>query len=210
MIILDYRDRRPIYEQVLEKLKELMLLDVLKENDPLPSVRSLAMDLSINPNTIQRAYAELERQAKRLSREAIIREAMKRFGGAIICRDLAEAMALSNAIAPEHLELSVADPEALLEQVENAGSVFLGHSTPEPVGDYFAGPNHVLPTGGTSRFFSPLSVDGFYKKTQFLGYSEAALRQNGEQIMAFAQAEGLTAHANSVQVRLEEAQHAAK
>lgn len=154
--------------------------------------------------------AELERQAKRLSREAIIREAMKRFGGAIICRDLAEAMALSNAIAPEHLELSVADPEALLEQVENAGSVFLGHSTPEPVGDYFAGPNHVLPTGGTARFFSPLSVDGFYKKTQFLGYSEAALRHNGEQIMAFAQAEGLTAHANSVQVRLEEAQHAAK
>ena len=112
-----------------------------------------------------------------------------------------EALDAANRIAPEHLELMVRDPFALLPRVQNAGSVFLGHHTPEALGDYLAGPNHVLPTGGTARFSSPLSVDDFVKKTQFLYYTADALRRVKDDVAALAEAEGLRAHARSVGVR---------
>ncbi|NLG38254.1 MAG: histidinol dehydrogenase, partial [Clostridiales bacterium] len=117
---------------------------------------------------------------------------------------LDDAVRVANDIAPEHLELAVADPEALLNDVRNAGAVFLGHFSPEPLGDYFAGPNHVLPTSGTARFFSPLSVDDFVKRSSVIGYSREALRSVYRDIAAFARAEGLEAHARSASIRFEE------
>ncbi|RMF88801.1 MAG: histidinol dehydrogenase, partial [Nitrospinota bacterium] len=147
--------------------------------------------------------AELERQLSTLQRQAMARQSLERFGAIIITRDLNEAVALANAIAPEHLELAVANPEALLEQVHHAGAVFLGHYSPETVGDYFAGPNHVLPTNGTARFASPLSVDDFVKKTSLIEYTPAHLQQVGEQICRFARMEGYDAHARAVEIRLD-------
>ncbi|WP_238858562.1 histidinol dehydrogenase [Clostridium sp. YIM B02569] len=151
----------------------------------------------------KRVEMELERQVKTLEREEIIRTSLENFGSTIICRTIEECIDISNSIAPEHLELMVDDPMKYLGMVRNAGSVFLGRYCPEPIGDYFGGTNHVLPTSGTARFFSPLSVDSFIKKSSFIYYSEEALMENGEKIITLASKEGLTAHANSVKVRLE-------
>ncbi|MBS7263455.1 MAG: histidinol dehydrogenase, partial [Eubacteriales bacterium] len=115
--------------------------------------------------------------------------------------NLDQALAIADAIAPEHLELCVDDPFAYLDRIRNAGSVFLGKNCPEALGDYFAGPNHTLPTGGTARFSSPLSVDDFVKKTQFISYTPEALRRVGDAVEGFARTEGLEAHARSVSVR---------
>ncbi len=145
---------------------------------------------------------ELERQVKTLQREDIIRSSLKNFGRAIICETIEQCIDISNAIAPEHLEIMVDDPMRYLGLVRNAGSVFLGRYCPEPIGDYFGGTNHVLPTSGTARFFSPLSVDSFIKKSSFIYYSKEAIIENGEKIITLANKEGLTAHANSVRVRL--------
>ena len=112
-------------------------------------------------------------------------------------------MEISNRLAPEHLELMVENPMDYLDSIKNAGSVFLGRYCPEPVGDYWAGPNHTLPTGGTARFSSPLSVDDFVKKSQFTAYSQEALQKAGKKIAYFAQAEGLDAHARSITIREE-------
>lgn len=148
--------------------------------------------------------AELERQLPLLPRRDICRASIDGRGKLIVARSLDEALDAANRIAPEHLELMVRDPFALLPRVKNAGSVFLGHHTPEALGDYFAGPNHVLPTGGSARFSSPLSVDDFVKKTQFLYYTEDALRRARDDVRAFAEAEGLQAHARSVTIRFDE------
>ena len=145
---------------------------------------------------------ELERQVKTLEREDIIRTSLNDFGKAIICETIEECIEISNSIAPEHLEIMVDEPMLYLGMVRNAGSVFLGRYCPEPIGDYFGGTNHVLPTSGTARFFSPLSVDSFIKKSSFLCYSKEAIMENGEKIITLANKEGLTAHANSVKVRL--------
>ncbi|HIU94960.1 MAG TPA: histidinol dehydrogenase [Candidatus Aphodomorpha intestinavium] len=145
--------------------------------------------------------AELARQLPLLPRQDVCRASLAARGKLIVSRDLDEALDAANRIAPEHLELMVRDPFALLMRVKNAGSVFLGHHTPEAVGDYFAGPNHVLPTGGTARFSSPLSVDDFVKKTQFLYYTQDALRRARADVTALAEAEGLHAHARSVAIR---------
>ena len=115
-----------------------------------------------------------------------------------------KAVELSNEIAPEHLELSVANPFEVLALVKNAGSIFLGDYSPEPLGDYFAGPNHVLPTNGTARFSSALGVDSFIKKSSYLYYNKEELEKIGEKVVTFADAEGLTAHANSIKKRLED------
>ena len=115
---------------------------------------------------------------------------------------LDEAIAFSNRIAPEHLELAVADPFAIMPRITNAGAIFLGHFTPEAAGDYLAGPNHTLPTGGTARFFSPLSVDDFMKKSSIVWFSEAGLNRLGSDIVRIAELEGLEAHGRSVSVRL--------
>ena len=147
---------------------------------------------------------ELERQIPLLSRADIARESIDANGKIILCEDLNEAVRASNAIAPEHLELCVEDPFALLDRIVNAGSVFLGRNVPEALGDYLAGPNHTLPTSGTARFSSPLSVDDFVKKSSFLYYSREALRQVCGDVARFARMEGLEGHARSIESRFEE------
>lgn len=147
---------------------------------------------------------EIARQLETLSRAEIIRQSMADYGVIVVFPDIDACIDYANAVAPEHLELVVAQPEQYLGRVENAGSVFLGDWTPEPVGDYYAGANHVLPTSGTARFFSPLGVDSFYKRMGFTAYSKQALLNGADDIIRFAEAEGLTAHANAVKVRKEQ------
>jgi histidinol dehydrogenase len=141
-------------------------------------------------------------QAAALPRSGIMSLSLQNHGAIVITKDLAEAFALADRFAPEHLELMVAEPFRWLSRVENAGAVFLGHHSPEPVGDYLAGPNHILPTGGTARFYSPLGVDSFLKKTSLISYTGAALEKAGGPIIKLARTEGLSAHANAVEVRL--------
>ena len=147
--------------------------------------------------------AEVERQLELLPRREVARRAVDDNGKIIVTDDLEKAVEAANLIAPEHLELCVDDPFALLHRVKNAGSIFLGRSAPEALGDYFAGPNHTLPTSGTARFSSPLSVDDFVKKSSFLYYDQAALSPVAERIADFARREGLEAHARSVLIRTE-------
>ena len=148
---------------------------------------------------------EIERQLPLLAREEIARASVEHNGKIIVTDDLDAAVDVANAIAPEHLELCVDDPFRYLERIRNAGSVFLGRSCPEALGDYYAGANHTLPTSGTARFSSPLSVDDFVKKTQFIYYSDAALCAAADDVAAFARQEGLTGHARSVTIRKEKA-----
>lgn len=147
--------------------------------------------------------AAVEKRLEKLPRREIAAESIKNNGKIIITESIMQAAELSDRIAPEHLELAVARPEKLLEQIKNAGSVFLGHYTPEATGDYMAGTNHTLPTGGTARFSSPLGVDDFIKKTQFIKMSREALEIYYRDIAAFAESEGLNAHAESVKARFE-------
>lgn len=167
------------------------------EHDALAS----AVLLTTSPEIAQAVCKEVERQMAALSRQEIMEASVSSFGAVLCVRSLEEAVELSNEIAPEHLELAVKEPFALLGRIQNAGSIFLGEYTPEPLGDYFAGPNHVLPTNGTARFASPLSVDSFVKKSSYLCYRREALRDAAEDVIRFARAEGLTAHANAVAVR---------
>ena len=146
---------------------------------------------------------ELESQLEQLSRAAIARQSIDNFGAIILARDLTEATAFSNRIAPEHLELAVDKPFDLLPQIRHAGAVFLGHHTPEAAGDYLAGPNHTLPTGGTARFFSPLGTGDFVKKSSLISFSAEGLNRLGESIVKIAELEGLEAHAKSVSIRLD-------
>ncbi|TYO96268.1 histidinol dehydrogenase [Desulfallas thermosapovorans] len=150
----------------------------------------------------QKVQQQLNKQLARLTRRQVAEKSINERGAIVITATLDEAVQVANAFAPEHLELMVADPYRWLGSVHGAGAVFLGHFSPEPVGDYIAGPNHVLPTGGTARFFSPLNVDTFTKKTSIIGYSSRALAKDGEHVVALANTEGLTAHAASVQHRL--------
>ena len=154
-----------------------------------------------SPALATAVQAELERQIPLLPRKEIARASIDKNGKIIVCDDLRAAIAVSNEIAPEHLELSVDSPFDYLDAVKNAGSIFLGKNCPEALGDYFAGPNHTLPTGGTARFSSPLSVDDFVKKSQFTYYTADALEKVSDKIALFAGKEGLDAHARSVTVR---------
>ena len=147
--------------------------------------------------------AEVERQLELLPRRDIARRAVDDNGKIIVTDDIIKAVDAANLIAPEHLELCVEEPFALLPRVKNAGSIFLGRSAPEALGDYFAGPNHTLPTSGTARFSSPLSVDDFVKKSSFLYYTQDALAQVADRVADFARREGLHAHARSVTIRCE-------
>ena len=142
-------------------------------------------------------------QLARLSRRAIAAAALRRFGAVIVARSRAEVVKLANAIAPEHLELAVNDPHAWLDDIHNAGAVFLGHLSTEPFGDYIAGPNHVLPTGGTARFSSPLGVYDFLKRTSVIEASPRAIAKLGPDVVALAELEGLEAHARAVQYRMD-------
>ena len=160
-----------------------------------------AILLTTSEETANETAKELSRQMQTLERRDIIEQSLNDFGAIIVCKDISEAVDFANELAPEHLELAVENPMEYIGRVDNAGSVFLGHYSPEPLGDYFAGPNHVLPTSGTARFFSPLSVDSFIKKSSFIYYTEPALSEAKDDIIKLAETEGLTAHANSIKVR---------
>ena len=171
------------------------------EHDVLAS----AVLLTTSETLAQAVDAEIRRQTAYLSRKEIIAQSLANFGAAIVCPDLKTCIDLANEIAPEHLEICTREPRALLPDILNAGAVFLGENAPEPLGDYLAGPNHVLPTSGTARFFSPLSVDSFLKTMSILEYSREDLEKQWKQIVTFAKAEFLTAHANSIEVRFDDA-----
>ena len=171
------------------------------EHDRLAS----AILITTSEKLAEETRAELARQVETLSRKEIIRESLQNFGGIIVCDTLDRAIELANEVAPEHLEVVVKDPFTYLGRLDNAGSIFLGEYAPEPLGDYYAGPNHVLPTSGTARFFSPLSVDAFVKKSSYIYYTKDALQEASADIVRFANKEGLTAHANSIIVRSGEA-----
>ena len=169
------------------------------EHDKLAS----AILLTTSTDVAKATAREIEKQIKYLARQEIIAESLDNFGEIIVCEDLEQAIKFANELAPEHLEMCVDEPLKYIGMLDNAGSVFLGHFSPEPLGDYYAGPNHVLPTSGTARFFSPLSVDSFIKKSSFIYYTESELRNAKDDIIKLADTEGLTAHANSVKVRFE-------
>lgn len=169
------------------------------EHDPLSS----SVLLTTSADVAKSVNAELKRQIKYLSRKDIIQKSVEQYGAAIICNSIKEAAEISDRIAPEHLEIMTENPFDTLGLVKNAGSIFLGGYSPEPLGDYYGGTNHVLPTNGTARFFSGLGVDSFIKKTSYTYYSKEALFNAHKDIIKIAEKEGLTAHANSVKVRFE-------
>jgi histidinol dehydrogenase len=169
------------------------------EHDELASSILITTDRAFGDKVV----AEVERQLQELSRQAIARKSWDAYGAVIVAGSIDEAVAFANRIAPEHLELAVTAPFELLPRIKNAGAIFLGHFTPEAAGDYLAGPNHTLPTGGTARFFSPLSVDDFVKKTSLVYFAEEGLQRLGPDIVRIAGLEGLEAHGKSVSIRLE-------
>lgn len=168
------------------------------EHDPMASSILLTTDTSL----IEKVEAELVKQSACLPKKEIIETSFANYGVAMVCESMEQCIKISNTIAPEHLELMVADAKTYLPFITNAGSVFLGYFTCESIGDYFGGTNHVLPTNGTARFYSPLSCDSFIKKSSYLFYSEKALKQDGEKIINIAHNENLDGHANAVKVRL--------
>ena len=189
------------------------ILIMADENAPAPFVAADLMSqaehdvlasailLTTSERLAQQVVEEVKSQSESLSRKEIIAQSLQDFGAIIICKDNDQMVEYANEIAPEHLEVMMANPLEYLGRLDNAGSVFLGNYSPEPLGDYFAGPNHVLPTSGTARFFSPLSVDSFIKKSSYIYYTEAELCRAKDDIMRIANREGLTAHANSIKVR---------
>ena len=162
-----------------------------------------AVLITTSDEVAENVAAEIGRQIERLPRRAIVEESLKRYGAIIVVRDLEEACTIANELAPEHLEIVTRDDEAVAEKVHHAGAIFFGSYTPEAVGDYFAGPNHVLPTAGAARFASALSVHDFVRRTSMLRYSREALQRSAEKIATLAKAEGLDAHARSAEIRLE-------
>ena len=169
------------------------------EHDVLAS----AILLTNSERIAQKTKEELERQIQALSRQQIIRQSLDNYGAIVVCRNISEMVTLANELAPEHLEVMLENPMMYVGQLDNVGSLFLGQYSPEPLGDYYAGPNHVLPTSGTARFFSPLGVDSFVKRSSFLYYTREALESAKEDIVRIAQKEQLTAHAHSIEVRFE-------
>ena len=167
------------------------------EHDKLASAILITTSDKLAEDTTKEIY----RQVEELSRKDIIEYSLDNYGVIIVCDTMERAIELANELAPEHLEVCCENPMEYVGKLDNAGSVFLGNYSPEPLGDYFAGPNHVLPTSGTARFFSPLSVDTIVKKSSFIYYTENALLNDSDDIIRFANTEGLTAHANSIIVR---------
>ncbi|OIU69589.1 histidinol dehydrogenase [Rossellomorea aquimaris] len=167
------------------------------EHDTLAS----AVLVTTSEELAEEVSREVERQLSTLPREDIARRSISDYGAIYVTQDLEKAVDLVNNLAPEHLEILTADPFETMAGIRHAGAIFLGRYSSEPVGDYFAGPNHVLPTNGTARFSSPLNVDEFMKKSSIISYSEKALRENGDKIAAFARLEGLEAHARAVEIR---------
>lgn len=170
------------------------------EHDELAS----AILVTTSKSLAEQVSEEAEAFIRRLSRGDIIRKSLDNYGHILVADTLEDAIDAANEIASEHLEILTADPYQVMMKIRNAGAIFIGEYSSEPLGDYFAGPNHILPTNGTARFFSPLSVDDFLKKSSIIAYSREALEAVHTDIEQFAKAEGLTAHANSIRVRFEE------
>ncbi len=170
------------------------------EHDVLARSIMITDDITL----IARVREELEKQVKELSRQDIIKKALENYGAFILAADMQEACEVANLVAPEHLELMVEHPFDLLSLIHNAGAIFMGQNTPEPVGDYYAGPNHILPTGGTARFYSPVTVDTFMKASSIIYYSARGIKEDGDNIIKLATVEGLSAHANSIRVRMKQ------
>lgn len=183
---------------------DLLAADLLSqaEHDKLAS----AILLTDSAELASRVRASALRQAALRSRQEILRDSLRDYAAVIVTADLDQAVQLCNRFAPEHLELCMPEEQAyaLLDNIENAAAVFIGYYSPEPLGDYWAGPNHVLPTSGTARFFSPLNCSDFIKKTSLIHYSKAALQADGEHIMCLAEAEGLDCHAESIRIRMDD------
>ena len=169
------------------------------EHDELAS----AILISTSRDLAEKVSAEIDKFVKGLSRKEIITKSLENYGHLFVASDMSSAIDAVNAIASEHLEIVTADPFSVMTRIKHAGAIFLGTYSSEPLGDYMAGPNHVLPTNGTARFFSALSVDDFIKKSSIISYSREALEKIHETIETFAECEGLTAHANSIAVRFE-------
>lgn len=179
---------------------EYVAADLLSqaEHDTLAS----SILITTSEKLAEEVKEEIKKQTEVLSRKEIIKESLRDFGAIIVAKDLKEAVELSNEIAPEHLEVMVENPFELLPEIKNAGAIFLGDYSAEPLGDYFAGPNHTLPTSSTAKFYSPLSTDDYIKKSSLIYYNKEKLQKHGEKIMTIANSEGLTAHANSIKVRM--------
>ncbi|MBO4996901.1 MAG: histidinol dehydrogenase [Lachnospira sp.] len=169
------------------------------EHDELASAILVTTSMDI----AKKVEEEIEGYLKELSRADIIRKSLDNYGYLLVAKNLQEAIDIANEIASEHLEIVTKDPFYVMTKIQNAGAIFLGEYSSEPLGDYFAGPNHVLPTNGTAKFFSPLSVDDFIKKSSVIYYSREALKPISQDIIKFAESEQLTAHANSIKVRFE-------
>ncbi len=170
------------------------------EHDPEAS----AILITTDETMAGKVSAEVDAFLKELSRRDIIEESLNNNGMILIAQNMGDAVSAANAFAPEHLEILTKDPFEVMTDIDNAGAIFIGEYSCEPLGDYYAGPDHVLPTGGTARFFSPLGVDDYIKKSSVIHYSQKALSQAQKDIETFAMAEGLTAHANSIRVRFED------
>lgn len=170
------------------------------EHDEMAS----AILITTSRELAEKVSEEVEAFTKQLSREEIIRKSLDQYGYILIARSMEEAIDAANEIASEHLEILTKNPFEVMTKIKNAGAIFLGEYSSEPLGDYFAGPNHILPTNGTAKFFSPLNVDDFMKKTSIISYSKDALEKVHKEIELFAEKEGLTAHANSIKVRFED------
>lgn len=169
------------------------------EHDKIAS----AILVTTSVRVAEQTALEIEKQIETLSRKDIIRSSIDNYGAIIIAQDMLQACDLANRLAPEHLEVVAENPLEYIGKLDNVGSLFLGQYAPEPLGDYYAGPNHVLPTSGTARFFSPLSVDSFIKKSSYIYYTREAFEQAADDIILVAERERLTAHANSIKVRID-------
>ena len=169
------------------------------EHDELAS----AILITTSKELAEQVSAQVDALTEKLSRKEIIQKSLDNYGYILLAESMEDAIDAANEIASEHLEILTADPYQVMTKIRNAGAIFLGEYSSEPLGDYFAGPNHILPTNGTAKFFSPLNVDDFMKKTSIISYSREALERVHKDIEAFAESEGLTAHANSIKVRFE-------
>ena len=180
---------------------EFVAADMLSqaEHDKIAS----AIVLTTSKELADKVYEAVDRRSEKSLRKDILEKSLSNYCAIINCDSLETAIAFSEELAPEHLELCVKDAEKVVERIDNAGAVFLGNYTPEPLGDYFAGPNHTLPTSGTARFFSPLNTGDFYKKMSVLNYNEASLKECYDDVAKFADSEGLECHASAVRVRFE-------
>ena len=192
-----------IYD-VSARVKELVAKNRKAETSGFAVKLASAVLLTTSRALAEAVDREIIRQTGYPTRSEIMEASLRDFGCAIVCDTLEDCAALANEIAPEHLEIMTENPRALLPRIKNAGAVFLGAWSPEPLGDYLAGPDHVLPTSGTARFFSPLSVDSFLKTMSIIQYDKASLEPIRNDIIRLAEAEHLTAHANSIRVRFED------